>query len=81
MINLHTIRPLYRELIVTLMKKTLRIVTVEKGWPKQAVGSDISALMMESTTFDFLDAPMQRVTGFDVLTPYTFNIEKLAFLT
>jgi pyruvate dehydrogenase E1 component beta subunit len=37
--------------------------------------------MMESTAFDFLDAPMQRVTGFDLPTPYAFNIEKLAFPT
>lgn len=36
---------------------------------------------MESSAFDYLDAPMQRVTGFDVPTPYAVNIEKLAFPT
>lgn len=80
-INLRSIRPLDREIIVNSVKKTHRIVSVEEGWPQQAVGAEISALMMESSAFDYLDAPMQRVTGFDVPTPYAVNIEKLAFPT
>jgi pyruvate dehydrogenase E1 component beta subunit len=34
---------------------------------------------MESSAFDYLDAPLERITGFDVPTPYAINIEKMAF--
>ena len=78
-INLRSIRPLDRELIVESVKKTHRIVTVEEGWPQHGVGAEIGALIMESSAFDYLDAPLERITGFDVPTPYAINIEKLAF--
>ena len=43
------------------------------------MGSEIAALMMESEAFDYLDAPLQRITGADVPCPYAESIEKLAF--
>lgn len=43
------------------------------------MGAEIAALCMESSAFDYLDAPLERITGFEVPTPYAINIEKLAF--
>ena len=78
-INLRTVRPLDRNAIIKSVKKTNRIVNVEEGWPQCGIGSEIAALMMESEAFDYLDAPLQRVTGADVPCPYAESIEKLAF--
>ncbi|HSD34243.1 MAG TPA: pyruvate dehydrogenase complex E1 component subunit beta [Alphaproteobacteria bacterium] len=76
-IDLRTIRPLDVETIVNSVKKTNRIVSVEEGWPFAGIGSEIAALMMEHA-FDWLDAPVARVTGLDVPLPYAANLEKLA---
>lgn len=78
-VNLRTIRPLDRKSIIDSVKKTKRLITVELGWPQNGVGAEICALMMESDAFDYLDAPVVRVTGADVPTPYAKNIEDLAF--
>jgi pyruvate dehydrogenase E1 component beta subunit len=63
--------------IVESVKKTGRIVTVEEGWKQSGVGAEISARVMEDA-FDYLDAPVARVTGKDVPMPYAANLEKLA---
>ena len=76
-IDLRTLRPLDTETIVNSVKKTNRLVTVEEGWPVAGVGSELSALIMEKA-FDWLDAPVARVTGADVPMPYAANLEKLA---
>lgn len=76
-INLRTLRPLDIDTILTSVKKTNRIVTVEEGWPYAGIGSEISAQIMEKA-FDYLDAPVIRVTGEDVPMPYAANLEKLA---
>jgi pyruvate dehydrogenase E1 component beta subunit len=76
-IDLRTLRPLDVETIVASVKKTNRIVSVEEGWPFAGIGSEITALMMEHA-FDWLDAPVQRVTGRDVPLPYAANLERLA---
>jgi pyruvate dehydrogenase E1 component beta subunit len=76
-INLRTLRPLDIETIVESVKKTNRLVSVEEGWPTAGIGSEMAALMMESC-FDWLDAPVLRVTGKDVPMPYAANLEKLA---
>jgi len=77
-INLRSIRPLDEAAIVKSVKKTNRIITVEEGWPHFGIGSEIAALVMESDAFDYLDAPLERVTGADVPMPYAENLEKLA---
>lgn len=77
-INLRSLRPLDENTIVQSVKKTNRIVTVEEGWPHFGVGSEIAALIMESEAFDYLDAPLERVTGADVPMPYALNLEKAA---
>ncbi len=76
-IDLRTIRPMDTELIIESVKKTGRCVTVEEGWPQSGVGAEIVALLMEHA-FDYLDAPVVRITGKDVPMPYAANLEKLA---
>lgn len=75
MINLRTLRPLDRQAIVNSIKKTHRLVTVEEGWPQSGIGSEICALMMESSAFDFLDAPVERIAGLDIPLAYAPNLE------
>lgn len=77
-VNLRSIRPLDRPAIIESVKKTNRIVSVEEGWPQHGVGSEIAALLMESEAFDYLDAPMERVTGADIPMPYSQSIERQA---
>jgi len=74
-INLRSIRPLDREAIVNSVKKTNRLVVVEDGYPQHGVGAEICALMMESSGFGYLDAPVQRVTAWDIPMPYAQNLE------
>jgi pyruvate dehydrogenase E1 component beta subunit len=76
-INLRSLRPLDVDTITQSVVKTNRIVSVEEGWPVAGIGSEIAALMMEHA-FDYLDAPVVRVTGADVPMPYAANLEKLA---
>ena len=76
-INLRTIRPLDIETIVTSVKKTNRVVTVEEGWPTAGIGAEINMQVIEHC-FDWLDAPPARVCGLDIPMPYAANLEKLA---
>jgi len=76
-IDLRTLKPMDIETIVESVKKTGRLVTVEEGWRQSGVGAEIAARMMEEA-FDYLDAPVTRVTGKDVPMPYAANLEKLA---
>jgi len=76
-IDLRTIRPLDIETIVESVKKTNRIVSIEEGWPFAGIGSEMAALVMEQC-FDWLDAPLKRVSGKDVPLPYAANLERLA---
>jgi pyruvate dehydrogenase E1 component beta subunit len=76
-IDLRTIRPMDTETIVQSVQKTGRIVTVEEGWPQSGVGAEIAARIIEHA-FDYLDAPILRVSGKDVPMPYAANLEKLA---
>jgi len=76
-IDLRTIRPLDTETIVASVKKTNRLVSVEEGWAQSGVGAEIVAVAMEQA-FDWLDAPVARVSGKDVPLPYAANLERLA---
>ncbi|ADV21535.1 pyruvate dehydrogenase E1 component subunit beta [Cryptococcus gattii Ru294] len=78
-INLRSIRPLDIETIIESVKKTKHLVTVEGGFPAFGVGSEIIAQICESTAFDYLDAPPERITGADVPTPYAESLETMAF--
>ena len=63
------------------------MVTVEENWAQCGVGAEITAILMESkfnfisiaNTFFYLDAPVVRVTGVDIPTPYAFNLEEITF--
>ena len=76
-IDLRTLRPLDVDTVVASVKKTNRLVSVEEGWPVAGIGAELAACMMEHA-FDWLDAPVRRVTGADVPLPYAANLERLA---
>lgn len=76
-INLRSLRPLDSETIIKSVQKTNRCVSCEEGFPFSGIGAEISAQVMEAA-FDYLDAPVFRVTGVDVPMPYAANLEKLA---
>jgi len=76
-INLRTIRPLDIDTVLASVRKTGRLVTVEEAFPMCSVSSEI-AFQVQEKAFDYLDAPILRVTGKDVPMPYAANLEKLA---
>jgi pyruvate dehydrogenase E1 component beta subunit len=76
-IDLRTIRPMDTDTVVESVKKTGRCITVEEGFPQSGVGAEIVARLMVDA-FDYLDAPVLRITGKDVPMPYAANLEKLA---
>ncbi|WP_298103761.1 pyruvate dehydrogenase complex E1 component subunit beta [Bradyrhizobium sp.] len=76
-VDLRTIRPMDTDTIIASVKKTGRAVTVEEGWQQSGVGAEVAARIMEHA-FDYLDAPVARVSGKDVPMPYAANLEKLA---
>jgi pyruvate dehydrogenase E1 component beta subunit len=77
-INLLTLRPLDRETIINSVKKTNHVVTAEEGWPQCGIGSEIISIIMESDAFDYLDAPVERITGADIPMPYSIPLEHMA---
>lgn len=76
-INLRSIRPLDRATINSSVRKTNRLVTVEEGFPQHGVGAEICASVVEES-FEYLDAPVERIAGADVCMPYAANLERLA---
>src|SRR6187399_1947075 len=76
-IDLRTLKPMDNKTIIASVQKTGRAVTVEEGWQQSGVGAEIAARIMEHA-FDYLDAPIARVSGKDVPMPYAANLEKLA---
>ncbi|WFU20336.1 pyruvate dehydrogenase complex E1 component subunit beta [Bradyrhizobium sp. CB3481] len=76
-VDLRTIRPMDTDTIIASVQKTGRAVTVEEGWQQSGVGAEVAARIMENA-FDYLDAPVARVSGKDVPMPYAANLEKLA---
>jgi pyruvate dehydrogenase E1 component beta subunit len=76
-VNLRSIRPLDIDTVLASVKKTGRLVTVEEAFPMCSVSAEIGYQVQEKA-FDWLDAPILRVTGKDVPMPYAANLEKLA---
>ena len=64
-IDPRTLRPLDLDTILESVRKTNRVVIVEEGWPHGGVGANLAALI-QGQAFDYLDAPIERVTGADV---------------
>ena len=79
-IDLRTIRPMDMATVIRSIQKTNRCVAIEEGWPQSGVTAEIGMKIMEEA-FDYLDAPVIRVTGKDVPMPYAANLEKLALPT
>jgi pyruvate/2-oxoglutarate/acetoin dehydrogenase E1 component len=77
-IDPRTLRPLDLDTILDSVRKTNRCVIVEEGWPHGGAGANLAALIQEQA-FDWLDAPIGRVTGADVPMPYAKNLEQIAF--
>jgi pyruvate dehydrogenase E1 component beta subunit len=76
-IDPRTIRPLDIDTIIESVKKTNRLVVAEESHPFCGVGAEISIEVAERA-FDYLDAPVRRVSGVDVPMPYAKNLEELA---
>jgi pyruvate dehydrogenase E1 component beta subunit len=76
-IDPRTLRPLDLDTILESVKKTNRAVIAEEGWPHGGVGANLAALIQEQA-FDWLDAPVQRVSGADVPMPYSKPLEQAA---
>ena len=79
-IDPRTIRPLDIDLIVNSVKKTNRLVVVEESHPFCGIAAEISSEVTERA-FDYLDAPVKRVSGADAPMPYAKNLEDLAIPT
>jgi pyruvate dehydrogenase E1 component subunit beta len=76
-IDPRTLRPLDLDTILKSVQKTNRVVIVEEGWPHGGVGANLAALI-QGQAFDYLDAPIERVTGADVHMPYSKRMEQAA---
>ncbi|PWA06459.1 pyruvate dehydrogenase complex E1 component subunit beta [Flavobacterium psychrotolerans] len=74
-IDLRTVRPMDHETILTSVRKTNRLVILEEAWPFASVSSEITYIVQERA-FDFLDAPIQRITTADTPAPYSPTLLK-----
>jgi pyruvate dehydrogenase E1 component beta subunit len=77
-IDPRTLRPLDLDTILDSVRKTNRCVIVEEGGPHGGVGANLAALIQEQA-FDWLDAPIGRVTGADLPMPYSKPLEQIAY--
>jgi pyruvate dehydrogenase E1 component beta subunit len=77
-IDLRSIRPFDEVTIVESVKKTNRAVVVQEQWRWFSVASEVAAIIQEQA-FDYLDAPVERVSGAEVPAPYARNLELAAF--
>ena len=75
-VDLRSLRPLDEDTIVHSVRKTHRCVVVHEGWPYGGVGAEVSD-RVQRLAFDFLDAPILRVTTLDVPMPYNAKLEQL----
>lgn len=69
LLDLRTVRPIDYKSIIDSVKKTNRLVIVEEAWPLASISSEIS-FNVQKNAFDYLDAPIVRVTSADVPLPY-----------
>jgi len=77
-VDLRTVRPIDVPTVIASVKKTNRAVVVEEGWPACSVGAQLVD-DIQREAFDWLDAPIARVSGLDVPMPYAKNLEKIVF--
>lgn len=74
-IDLRTIRPLDYDTIINSVKKTNRLVILEESWPFGSISTEIS-YMVQQKAFDYLDAPIKRITAPDISAPYSPDLFK-----
>lgn len=74
-VDLRTVRPMDHETILKSVKKTNRLVVLEEAWPFASVASEITYIVQERA-FDYLDAPIQRITTADTPAPYSPTLLK-----
>ncbi|MCB9426028.1 MAG: pyruvate dehydrogenase complex E1 component subunit beta [Flavobacteriales bacterium] len=72
-IDLRTVRPMDNQMILNSVKKTNRLVILEEAWPFGSVSSEITYMVQENA-FDYLDAPIIRLTTADTPAPYAPNL-------
>ena len=72
-IDLRTVRPIDYDAIFESVKKTNRLVVVEEAWPLASISGEIT-YKVQKEAFDYLDAPVARVTSRDVPLPYAPNL-------
>jgi len=68
-IDLRTVRPIDYATVIESVKKTNRLVIVEEAWPLGAIATEV-AFKVQKDAFDYLDAPVRRITTADVPLPY-----------
>jgi len=76
-IDLRSLRPLDEECIIKSVMKTNRCVIVDEAWPMASVGSYLGWLV-SNKCFDWLDAPVELISGEDVPMPYNHTLELAA---
>lgn len=74
-IDLRTIRPLDYNTIINSVKKTNRLVILEESWPFGSISTEIT-YMIQQKAFDYLDAPIKRITAPDISAPYSSELFK-----
>jgi len=72
-IDLRSIRPFDKDMIIESVKKTNRCVVVEESWPYSSIASEI-AYRIQKDAFDYLDAPVTRVMQSDTPFPFAQNL-------
>jgi pyruvate dehydrogenase E1 component beta subunit len=77
-IDLRSIRPFDAQTVIESVQKTHRAVAVQEQWKWFGVASEVAAIIQEEA-FDYLDAPVERVSGAEVPAPYARNLELMAF--
>ncbi|MBX3225515.1 MAG: alpha-ketoacid dehydrogenase subunit beta, partial [Labilithrix sp.] len=75
-VDLRSLRPLDEDAIAASVQKTHRCVVVHEGWPYGGVGAEV-ADRVQRLAFDWLEAPVLRVTTLDVPMPYNAKLEQL----
>ena len=75
--DLRTLRPMDTDTIIESVRKTHRAIVVEEDWPQCGVGAEIADII-QHRAFDYLDAPIFRVTAADNPMPYSRNLELAA---
>jgi pyruvate dehydrogenase E1 component beta subunit len=76
-VDLRSLRPLDLDTVVESVKKTNHVIVVHEGWKRFGAGAEIAAQIQEKA-FDYLDHPVERITGAEVPLPYATSLERAA---